>query len=184
MAAVCAAGIERDAGLRRVRVGQFGQALLAVLLGLRLDRIGTRDVEHRLGPPLAEAACRVVAEPGPDARAHRQDDLDRFFADRVAQVQYIAAMKTATIPSVRVEPEFRAEVESVLSEGESLSEFVEASVRAGVERRRVQAEFIARGLRSRDEARRTGDYIDADDVVAALQRRLHAARVRVPKTRK
>jgi len=99
-------------------------------------------------------------------------------------VQYIAAMKTATFPSVRVEPEFRAEVESVLSEGESLSEFVEASVRAGVERRRVQAEFIARGLRSRDEARRTGDYIDADDVVAALQRRLHAARVRLPKTRK
>ena len=71
-------------------------------------------------------------------------------------------MKTATIPSVRVEPEFRAEVESVLAEGESLSEFVEASVRAGVERRRVQAEFIARGLRSRDEARRTGDYVEAD----------------------
>ena len=33
-------------------------------------------------------------------------------------------MKTATIPSVRVEPEFRAEVESVLVEGETLSEFV------------------------------------------------------------
>jgi Arc/MetJ-type ribon-helix-helix transcriptional regulator len=92
-------------------------------------------------------------------------------------------MKTATIPSVRVEPAFRAEVESVLAEGESLSEFVEASVRAGVERRRVQAEFIARGLRSRDEARRTGDYAEADDVVAALQARLDAARVRAAKQR-
>jgi hypothetical protein len=55
-----------------------------------------------------------------------------------------------------VEPEFRAEVESVLGEGETLSEFVEASVRASVERRRVRAEFIARGLRSRDEARLHG----------------------------
>ena len=101
-----------------------------------------------------------------------------------AQLRYITLMKTATIPSVRVEPEFRAEVESVLAEGESLSEFVEASVRASVERRRVQAEFIARGLRSRDEAKRTGDYVDADDVVAALQRKLDAARARVAKTRK
>ena len=90
-------------------------------------------------------------------------------------------MKTATIPSVRVEPEFRAEVESVLGEGESLSEFVEASVRASVERRRVQAQFIARGLRSRDDAKRTGDYIDADNVLAGLQRKLNAARARMTK---
>lgn len=93
-------------------------------------------------------------------------------------------MKTATIPSVRVEPEFRAEVEAVLVEGETLSEFVEASIRAGVERRRVQAEFVARGLRSRDEARRTGDYVDADVVVAALERKLIAARAQVAKKRK
>lgn len=99
----------------------------------------------------------------------------------VAQLRYIASMKTATIPSVRVEPEFRAEVESVLAEGESISEFVEASVRASVGRRRVQAEFIARGLRSRDEAKRTGDYVDADNVVTALQRKLDAARARLAK---
>ena len=104
--------------------------------------------------------------------------------DRVAQLRYSQLMKTATIPSVRVEPEFRAEVESVLAEGESLSEFVEASVRASVERRRVQAEFVARGLRSRDEAKRTGDYVDADLVVARLERKLDAARARLPKTRK
>ncbi len=92
------------------------------------------------------------------------------------QLRYIASMNTATIPPVRVEPEFRAEVASVLAEGESLSEFVEASVRASVERWRFQAEFIARGLRSREEARRTGDYVAADDVVATLQRKLDAAR--------
>lgn len=93
-------------------------------------------------------------------------------------------MKTSTIPSVRVEPDFRAEVEAVLAEGETLSEFVEASVRAGVERRRVQAEFIARGLRSRDEARRTGDYVDADAVLDGLQRKLDAARAQLANKRK
>ena len=90
-------------------------------------------------------------------------------------------MKTATIPAVRVEPELRSEIEAVLAEGESLSEFVEMSVRAGVERRRVQAEFVARGLRAREVARRTGDYVDADVVVDGLQRKLEAARARTVK---
>jgi Arc/MetJ-type ribon-helix-helix transcriptional regulator len=110
--------------------------------------------------------------------------LAGFMFGRVAQLRYTESMKTATIPSVRVEPELRAEVESLLGEGETLSEFVEASVRASVQRRRVQAEFIARGLRSLDEARRTGEYVDADVVIGELQRKLEAARARKPKTRK
>lgn len=93
-------------------------------------------------------------------------------------------MKTAAIPSIRVEPEFRAEVESVLAEGETLTEFVEASVRISVEHRRAQSEFIARGLRSRDEARRTGEYVGADVVVDKLQRRVDAARKQIEKKRK
>jgi len=88
-------------------------------------------------------------------------------------------MKTATIPSVRVEPELRAEVESLLGEGETVSEFVEASVRATVLRRRNHAEFIARGLRSLAVARCTGEYVDADAVVEGLQRKLDAARERI-----
>jgi predicted transcriptional regulator len=85
-------------------------------------------------------------------------------------------MTTFTLPAVRVAPALQAEVESVLGEGESLSQFVEAAVRASVARRQVQAEFIARGLRSRDEARRAGAYVDADAVLASLQRRLDLAR--------
>ena len=99
----------------------------------------------------------------------------------MAQLRYTGLMKTTTIPSIRVEPDFRAKVEAVLSEGETLSQFVEASVRASVERRRMQAEFIARGLRSRDEAHRTGDYVDADVVIDGLQRKLDAARARLAK---
>ncbi len=101
-----------------------------------------------------------------------------------SQLQYTDLMKTANLPAVRVEPEFRAEVEAMLVEGETLSEFVEAAVRAGVERRRVQAEFVARGLRSRDEARRTGDTVDAEEVVERLQSKLNAAlsRLILPRT--
>lgn len=98
-------------------------------------------------------------------------------------MRYIHAVKSATIPSVRVEPELRAELESLLEAGETLSGFVEASVRASVHRRRMQAEFIARGLRSLDEARRTGEYVDADVVVDELRRKLEAARARLAKPR-
>ena len=94
-------------------------------------------------------------------------------------------MKTADLPSVLVEADFLDELESVLTEGETLASFVEASIRATVERRRrVQAEFIARGLRSRDEARRTGEYVAADVVFDGLQRKLDAARARLARLTK
>ncbi|WP_302555310.1 hypothetical protein [Burkholderia metallica] len=48
--------------------------------------------------------------------------------------------------------------------------------RDGGERRRAQREFVARGLASRDEARRTGEYIDAANVRAELEHMLSAAR--------
>jgi hypothetical protein len=99
-------------------------------------------------------------------------------------MRYNRRMKSATIPSVRVEPELRAEVESLLSEGETVSEFVEASVRATVLRRRNQAEFMARGLRSLENARQTGDYVEADVVLEGLQRKLDAARARKPAKRR
>lgn len=116
-------------------------------------------------------------------RAFRYCQHDVGHHDAV-HLRYTSSMKTATIPSVRVEPELRAEVESLLGEGETLSEFVETSVRASVHRRRVQAEFIARGLRSRDDAHRTGEYVDAAVMLDQLQRKLDAARARMAKTKK
>jgi hypothetical protein len=77
-------------------------------------------------------------------------------------------MKNASIPSLRVAPELRQAVESVLDEGETLSSFMEQSLRLNIARRRVRTEFVARGLASRDEARRTGEYIPAEDVLLEL----------------
>lgn len=85
-------------------------------------------------------------------------------------------MKTATIPSLRVEPELRAAAEEVLEAGETLSSFVEQSIREGVQRRRAQREFIARGLKSRNAARRSQDYVSANDVLGSLDSMLQKAK--------
>lgn len=93
-------------------------------------------------------------------------------------------MKTAAIPSVRVEPELRAEIEALLGQGETVSEFVETSVRAAVMRRRHQSEFIARGQRAMDAARQANDFVSTEAVVQGLQRKLEAARSRRSSKRK
>jgi hypothetical protein len=85
-------------------------------------------------------------------------------------------MKTAVIPQIRVEPQLRADVESVLGEGETLSGFVEATVRSAVEFRRMQMEFQARADAAWRRFHKTGNGRPADDVVAALQSKLDARR--------
>ncbi|MCA8294210.1 hypothetical protein LGN19_10430 [Burkholderia sp. AU30198] len=49
-------------------------------------------------------------------------------------------------------------------------------LRDGMSRRLMQRECVARGLVSRDEARQTGEYIDAVHVHGELERMLEAAR--------
>jgi hypothetical protein len=85
-------------------------------------------------------------------------------------------MKTATIPSLRVDPQLRTAAEAVLDEGESLSSFVEQSIRDGVQRRQAQREFIARGLKSRNTARRTQEYVPASKVLGRLEAMLQRAK--------
>lgn len=85
-------------------------------------------------------------------------------------------MKSAVIPQVRVEPELRAELEAVLHHGETLSEFVEASVRNAVEFRRVQTRFHERGQASWETYQRTGVSFSADEVFNKLQTKLDAKR--------
>ncbi len=91
-------------------------------------------------------------------------------------MQHNARMKTAILPQVRVEPELRAQLESVLREGETLSGFVERTVRSAVEYRRVQAEFHARGEAAWQDYRRSGVSHPADEVIAELRDKLEARR--------
>ena len=77
-------------------------------------------------------------------------------------------MKTATMPALRVQPELRQAAEEILRPGETLSAFVEDSLRRNVEFRRTQREFIARGLASRDAAKKSGVYVSSDEVLQEL----------------
>ena len=88
-------------------------------------------------------------------------------------------MKTTTFPSLRVDTELRVAAESVLRQGETLTSLMETAVRETIHRRRVQDGFLARGLRSSDDAKRSGLYHPATDVHSELQHRLDARRKRV-----
>ena len=56
-------------------------------------------------------------------------------------------MKTATLPAVRVAPEVRELVESVLKEGESLSTFIEETMKKQAQWRKEDAAFYAEAAR-------------------------------------
>ena len=94
-------------------------------------------------------------------------------------------MKTATMPALRVQPELRQAAEEMLQPGETLSGFVEESLRRNVERRQAQQEFLVRGLASRDAAKQSGKYVAADVVLSRLavkiERASEALRAKAPK---
>jgi predicted transcriptional regulator len=85
-------------------------------------------------------------------------------------------MRTATIPSLRVDPDLRRAAEEVLQEGETLSALLESALRAKIEQRRSQHAFIAKGLAAREQARGRDAYVGADEVVHRLQQRLAKAK--------
>ena len=85
-------------------------------------------------------------------------------------------MKTATLPPIRVAPDFRLELESVLEQGDSLSQFVENAVRTTVAKRKNQAEFIRRGIAAIEATKRDGSGTAATVVIAKLEAKLATAR--------
>jgi len=94
----------------------------------------------------------------------------------VTQTQYTFSMKSAVIPQIRVEPELRAELESVLRQGETLTDFVETTVRNAIAFRRVQASFHARAQAASEEYHQTGVSVPVETVLERLQSKLDAKR--------
>ena len=66
----------------------------------------------------------------------------------------------------------RAEIESALHEGESLSQFVEVAVLQAARRRKADQDFLARGRASLDNARTTGEFYPLRGVLDGMQARL------------
>ena len=90
-------------------------------------------------------------------------------------------MKSSTLPPLRVRPELRQAAENILRKDETLSSFMEESLRAGIQHRQAQQEFIARGLASRDEAKQTGEYYSANAVFDELSSMLTHAEEKTTK---
>lgn len=77
---------------------------------------------------------------------------------------------------MRVLASVREQIESVLLEGETLSNFVEKAAIEAARRRQAQREFVARGRSSLAKAQKTGEYYSATDVVEEMSARLNAVR--------
>jgi hypothetical protein len=88
-------------------------------------------------------------------------------------------MKTTVIPKIRVEPELRVDFESALKRGETLTEFVEASVRNAIAFRRMQTEFHARGQAASEAFHSTGFSVPVNVALDRLQSKLDAKRKRL-----
>jgi hypothetical protein len=85
-------------------------------------------------------------------------------------------MKSAVIPQIRVEPELRAELESVLHQGETLTDFVETSVRNAIAFRSVQTAFHARAQAASEAYHQSGASVPVETVLERLQSKLDAKR--------
>lgn len=88
-------------------------------------------------------------------------------------------MNSDDLAFLPVDAELREAAQGVLRDGETLSAFIETSVCESIERRRAQTEFLARGLLSRDEAKRSGVYHPAAEVHRELRDRLDQAAKRI-----
>lgn len=88
----------------------------------------------------------------------------------------MSSAKSRTIPPLRVSEQLRADAESVLVPGETLSAFVMDAVSRTIDFRKSQLDFLARGMASAERARTEGGYVPADKVIAALRKRLTTVR--------
>jgi hypothetical protein len=141
-------------------------------------------------PHLLQGVQRPAPQPCPGGQAGQSQGLNIVAPDKCkamgkrctvanvtqTQTQYTFWMKTAVIPQVRVEPELRAELQAVLKRGETLTEFVEATVRHAIAFRRMQTEFHARAQAASEAYHRTGASRPVDAVLDKLQAKLDTKR--------
>lgn len=85
-------------------------------------------------------------------------------------------MKTANLPSVRIEPFLREEIEQSLAQDETLASLVRTAVRNEISRRRIRAEFVRRGLAVIERTANAPDGISLDALLSRLEHKLNEAR--------
>jgi hypothetical protein len=90
-------------------------------------------------------------------------------------------MRTATLPAVRVSPDTRSLIESVLREGESLSTFIEETVRNQAQWRKEDQAFYSEAQR-RSTLVKSGKMktVSHEEVIQGLRDRLSAKKQEKP----
>lgn len=86
--------------------------------------------------------------------------------------------KTSSAPPIQVDPALRQAAEDVLADGESLSSFVEQSIRLNIRQRQSRKEFAERGMRAKERAEQTGILYSTEEVLGELDKMLEAGRKR------
>lgn len=87
--------------------------------------------------------------------------------------------RSATLPPIRVAPATKAKLEAVLSEGESLTQFIENAVCREAEFRAEQNAAIARAKKALRSADQGAGLITTDDFLASMQARAQGAQQRI-----
>ncbi|HVK83200.1 MAG TPA: hypothetical protein VM513_03785 [Kofleriaceae bacterium] len=88
-------------------------------------------------------------------------------------------MKTALLPSIRVEAALRRQAERLRAPGQTLSALLEELLREGIAARTSQAEFLDRALAAEAETEAAGTWVTADE----LRQRLRPRQTRRPRPR-
>jgi len=83
-------------------------------------------------------------------------------------------MTPSSFYSVRIDSRLREAAEKVLESEQSLSSFVEHSIRDQVQRRNLLRTFVERGLAAVAEARHSGEYFSTDEVLTELDQIIDA----------
>lgn len=77
-------------------------------------------------------------------------------------------LKTESLPPIRIDAATKRSIQKLLRPEETISSFVEDAVRKTLARRKLDKEFLARGLANAKAARETNDYVSADEVMKRL----------------
>jgi hypothetical protein len=78
-------------------------------------------------------------------------------------------MRTATLPAVRVSPDTRSLIESVLRKDETLSTFIEQTLKQHALQRKEDAAFYARALVAAKRIDEGGKTYTLDEVMVSLR---------------
>jgi hypothetical protein len=85
-------------------------------------------------------------------------------------------MRTATLPAVRVSPDTRSLIESVLKEGETLSTFIEETVKKHAAWRKEDALFHARAALASKRLAEGGKFFTPEESIARLRAQVQRGR--------